>query len=89
MSSVRHPPKPRFNLAVGITGHRPPVIESDRSLAERAQLKFVLSELARGAALIAADQRSFFAEMAFVPRLISPLAEGADQLAADVALDLG
>jgi len=89
MSSVRHPPKPDFNLAVGITGHRPPVIENDRSHAERAQLKFVLGELARGGALVAEDQRDYFAGTAFIPRLVSPLAEGADQLAAEVALDLG
>ncbi len=49
MSSVRRPPKPDFNFAVGITGHRPPVIHSERSIAEKAQLTFVLGELARGA----------------------------------------
>lgn len=89
MSSVRRPPKPDFNFAVGITGHRPPVIHNERSIAEKAQLTFVLGELARGASLIAADQRDYFAETVFIPRLVSPLAEGADQLAAEIALDLG
>src|SRR5438067_1714210 len=89
MNSVRRPPKPDFNLAVGVTGHRPPVIHNERSIAEKAQLKFVLGELARGASLIASDQRDYFAETVFIPRLVSPLAEGADQLAAEIALDLG
>lgn len=83
------PPRPRLGLSVGITGHRPPLLdaESERRLAP--YLTMVLKELAEATAELGIQHRNVFEDAPFAPRLVSALAEGADQLAAAVALELG
>jgi hypothetical protein len=88
-SVTSHPPRPGFGLAVGITGHRPPVL--DRAAAARIapQLANVLAMLATAAKRVHAEEAAFFAPGDAKMRLVSPLAEGADQLVAELALSAG
>ncbi|MBW6530325.1 hypothetical protein KZ820_06210 [Sphingomonas sp. RRHST34] len=86
---MSHPPRPGFGLAVGITGHRPPLL--DAAAAERAapRLREALVALAEAAARIHAAEARYFADAPPSLRFVTPLAEGADQLAAELALAAG
>ncbi len=55
----------------------------------RPWLSEVLRDLADAAAEIAASNPTLFGASYTIPRFVSPLAEGADQLGATVALELG
>jgi hypothetical protein len=88
MSSA-HPPRPKLNLSVGITGHRPPLLDDQAEALVRPLLADVLKGLAEAAAELRTLQADLFDDVQFVPRFVSPLAEGADQFGAAVALDLG
>ncbi len=84
-----HPPKPRLALAVGITGHRPNKLPEEA----RATVAARIAELLQGIAAAAGDAHRRHAA-AFSPQaprlsLLSALAEGADRIAADAALDAG
>ena len=85
----RGPPPARLCLAVGITGHRPPLVDGENFARERERLAPVLSTLMHSALDLARRHERLFDHSDFVPRLVTPLAEGADQVAAEVALDLG
>ena len=78
-----------FVLAVGVTGHRAEVLEAgdvDR-LRERVRQSLLLLEKV-GRALQEREKGCFAPEP---PRLrfVSPIADGADQIAAELALELG
>jgi hypothetical protein len=88
MSSL-NPPRPRLNLSVGITGHRPPILDDGAEAMVRPWLSNVLGELAEGARKLRSAHPGLFDEADFVPRFVSPLAEGADQVGAKLALELG
>ena len=49
MSSA-HPPRPKLNLSVGITGHRPPLLDDQAEAMVRPLLTEVLKDLAEAAA---------------------------------------
>jgi hypothetical protein len=87
--SLTNPPRPRLNLSVGITGHRPPILDDDAEAMVRPWLRQVLVGLAHATAQLRNAYPGLFDEAAFVPRFVSPLAEGADQVAAKVALESG
>jgi hypothetical protein len=87
--SAAGPPRLPFVLSVGVTGHRLDTLspETIAALSKRiaAALK-AISETAlqihkRGANLFSSDEPRF--------DFVSPLADGADQIAAEAALDLG
>lgn len=84
-----HPPRLPFVLSVGITGHRIEALpkEAVQTIVER--LGATLVQLKAGALDLYERERPLFAEAP--PRLlfVSPLADGSDQLAAELALDLG
>ena len=85
----RSPPPIPFVLCVGITGHRSDSLPVGSVEPLRAQIRDVLLLIAgAGGALLKKEQDCFAADP---PRLrfVSPLADGADQIAAEVALDLG
>lgn len=88
MSSA-NPPRPRLALSVGITGHRPPVLDEDAEAIVRPWLTEVLRDLAETTAELKDAHPDLFDDAPFVPRFVSPLAEGADQFGASVALELG
>jgi len=76
-----------FCLNVGVTGHRLAALGD--SVALRGRVHHVLLQLRDAAERLHVAKAELFAPVAQAPRLVCPLAEGADQLAADAALELG
>jgi len=85
---VKTPPKVRFTLRAGVTGHRPHGLESSDISSLRSKLEQVLCELKRIVYEIN-NTPTMYAPGDPLLRIISPLAEGADMLAAETALDNG
>ncbi len=90
MPPVVTPPRPRPALRIGVTGHwlnrlLEPGVDLD---ALRAQVRAVLSTVRSAVEQAASDYNQVYAGPPQL-RLISPLAEGADQLVASEALELG
>lgn len=83
------PPKVNLTLRVGVTGHRPNGLEASKKEDLESRLDFVLSDLKRIVSEINAQGSSYFAAEEPKLRLISPLAEGADVIAAESALRCG
>ncbi len=83
------PPQLPFVLSVGVTGHRADVFGPGalEGLAPRLREMFELIEAA-GQGLLDREQ-DCFAEAPLRRRFVSPIADGADQVAAEVALELG
>ncbi|MGH7049268.1 MAG: hypothetical protein ACREE5_01295 [Acetobacteraceae bacterium] len=87
----RPAPRPPLGFRVGITGARPNRLDPAAVPALRAAVATVL-HLVRAAALSAAADPAVGAAYKSGPtllRLISPLAEGADRIAAEAALEVG
>ncbi|SMF95707.1 hypothetical protein SAMN02949497_3081 [Methylomagnum ishizawai] len=87
-----HPPKPRLALNVGVTGHRPNRLNPDQQETLRASIAEVLERIAQAfhelAGAPGTDQIYDLDEQPAL-RLLSPLAEGADRIAAESALAAG
>jgi hypothetical protein len=88
-TASKGPPAVPFVLAVGITGHRADMLaEGDvQRLRERVRETLLLIEDS-GRALLERE-RDCFAPGAVRLRFVSPIADGADQIAAEIALELG
>ncbi|WP_298364777.1 hypothetical protein [Azospirillum sp.] len=84
-----HPPMPRLALPVGVTGHRPNRLSEAARALVAAQIATALREIA--AVVNAVHQRHAAVFSPQTPRLtlLSALAEGADRIAADAALEAG
>jgi hypothetical protein len=80
-----NPPKPRLVLRVGITGKRQLAVSGHRPIRE--ELAKVFDLLAQGLTDIWEKNRAVFAPETPVLRIICGMAEGADQLVAQVAVD--
>lgn len=80
-----HPPQVRLTLRVGVTGHRD-ILDTEQL---RKAVRSLLIKIRDFATVMSSDQRSLYLETPPVLRVISPLAEGADRLVAEVATDLG
>ncbi len=82
-----HPPRPLLALTVGITGHRrlDPAVEPALTAAIGGVLARVQADVAR----IAEQQRGHFADAPPRLTMVSGLAAGADQIAAEAALAQG
>jgi hypothetical protein len=78
-----------FGLAVGITGHRQDALPPGSLFTIEERLRTALTSLARAASEVHAANAEFFSDAA--PRLVfvSPLADGSDQIAAQIALQCG
>lgn len=83
------PPAVPFVFAIGVTGHRKDVLAPSSLLNVHERLKAVLATIAADASDAFAANRQFYSSEE--PRLlfVSPLADGSDQMAAEVALELG
>lgn len=85
----RHPPRPGLAFRVGVVGHRPDRLR----VADLERLANVMREILlavkEAVATFHAQQRKLFGDAPPVFRAVSPLAEGADRLFAQAALDLG
>ena len=88
-TTSRAPPLIPFSLAVGITGHRRDAFSDDQLGALGIRIGAALDLIVAEARSIAVAEADFFAstEPRFV--LVSPLADGADQIAAAAGLERG
>lgn len=84
-----HPPRPRLTLNVGITGHRATVLTPEAGEQLRPIIDQVFSRLAKAMARLHLAEPQLFADAEPQLRLHSPLATGADQLAARSARSNG
>jgi hypothetical protein len=76
-------------LCVGVTGHRQDGLPAEFVERLPAYIRETLELLVRSAASVHAGSDDCFAPGARRLLFVSPLADGADQIAAEVALDLG
>jgi hypothetical protein len=83
------PPAPPFVLAVGVTGHRKDALAPAALLTVHERIRSALESLVAHAKAIHATERQFFSPDPLRLLFVSALADGADQMAAEVALDLG
>ncbi|MFP5329893.1 MAG: hypothetical protein ACLGHC_07135 [Alphaproteobacteria bacterium] len=76
-------------LSVGVTGHRKEALSAEACEALRERIRSALSLLVEGAAAIREQEAQFYTDDPMRLLFISPLADGADQLAARIAVELG
>lgn len=79
-----HPPRAALALTLGVTGHRQ--LDPGDAAALGANIEALVKRFAAGVAAAATAHRVFDEECPPVLRLVSPLASGADQIAAQAAL---
>lgn len=84
-----HPPRLPFVLSVGITGHRKKALAAETCAGLKERLRGALELLVASASAIREQEQQFYT--LDPPRLlfVSPLADGADQIAARAAVELG
>ena len=80
-SHVLHPPKPRLNLRLGITGHRPNKLDDPTAARLKQQLVALYATVDRAAAELLRANAAVYAQETPAVRLGSGFAEGADQIA--------
>lgn len=80
--TLRHPPKPRLTVRVGVTGHRPNKLGADAAARVQRQLPLVYQAIEEITANISRENAAYFAEEPPVIRLVCGFAEGVDQMAA-------
>lgn len=76
-------------LAVGITGHRAEVLPEGSLPVLRGRIRDALTTIEECGRKLFDDERQCFARTPPRMRFVSPVADGADQIAAEVALELG
>ena len=81
-----HPPKAPFGLAIGVTGHR--YVIAGHSALDHAgmRLAHVFEQMEAAAERVRARHTRYFEPQPSIYRLISPLAEGTDQIAAEIGV---
>jgi hypothetical protein len=84
-----HPPPVPFVLAVGVTGHRADVLPDGSVPILRERIRDVLERIEQAGRGLLERERDCFAEGPPQLRFVSPIADGADQIAAEVALERG
>ncbi len=83
------PPPVPFVLCVGVTGHRADVLPEASVPVLRERVRDVLQQIEESGRALLDAERDCFAGFAPKLRFVSPVADGADQIAAEVALELG
>jgi hypothetical protein len=83
------PPAVPFVLSVGVTGHRADVLGPDGTEHLVGRVRETLGLIAAAGADLLGKERNCFSDDELLLRFISPVADGADQIAAEVALELG
>lgn len=83
---MARPPRIPFALAIGVTGHRIDAITAEAVPHVERRVAEAFDLLACQARALAAREADMFAESPPTITLVSPLADGADQIAAEVAL---
>jgi hypothetical protein len=88
-SSGKGPPRLPFVLSVGVTGHRAEVLPEGSLARLRSRMRDILILLAEAGEALLEREHECFASTPVRRRFVSPIADGADQIAAEEALDLG
>ncbi|MEO6433028.1 MAG: hypothetical protein ABIO29_03490 [Sphingomicrobium sp.] len=83
------PPRLPFLVTVGVTGHRAEALETYDAPAIARRMRAILETVGETAQQVGASAGRFFRDTPPELRLLSPIADGADQIAAECALDLG
>jgi hypothetical protein len=83
------PPLVPFVLAVGVTGHRADMLAAGSLDQLRARIDQVLALIETSGRRLQAEAPARFAGGGARMRFVSPIADGADQIAAEVALERG
>jgi hypothetical protein len=83
------PPRVPLVLSVGVTGHRAQFLDDHDQAGLRDRVRDALRLIADAGAALLERERACFAAGPPGLRFVSPLADGADQIAAEVALELG
>ena len=83
------PPRLPFALTVGVTGHRLEAIPAAERAGVEARIADVLAQIEAEAKALHEREQELFSRRPPLFTLVSPLAEGADQMAAEAALALG
>ena len=81
------PPQVPFALTLGVTGHRAAAIPGEAVARLTERIASVIAALEEVARTLAAREAGHFADCAPSFTIVSPLADGADQIAAEVALE--
>ena len=84
-----HPPRPPFCLTIGLVGHRPDRLPLEGQPRVIAQIDATFALLAKTARSVSERYGQFFTEGSPALRVISALAEGADQIGARGGLENG
>lgn len=84
---TRHPPPLPFVLSVGVTGHRIEALESADEVA--ARVRKALSDLRATAGSVFEREKANFSDAPPRFLFVSALADGTDQIAAEIAVELG
>jgi hypothetical protein len=85
----RGPPRLPFVLSVGVTGHRKEALPADTGADLEERIRAALMLVIDGAAAVHAQEALFYTDEPLRLLFLSPLADGADQIAARVAVELG
>ena len=85
----RAPPRLPFVLSVGVTGHRKEALPAETCEDLQDRIRSALTLLVDGAAAVHAQEAPFYSDEPLRLLFISPLADGSDQIAARVAVELG
>ena len=83
------PPPLPFALTVGVTGHRLEAIPAEQRAIVERRIAAALDQIEAEALALYRREQDLFATDAPVFTLVSPLAEGADQMAAEAAIARG
>ena len=89
LSADNHPPTLPFVFSVGVTGHRIDTLPPEGTAKITERLREALKLLTASALLVHTSESELFTPDPARLDFISALADGADQIAADAALDLG
>ena len=87
--SSNSPPKLPFALTVGVTGHRLGALADAGRAAVRDEIALALEVIEREALAVFNREAGLFAAVPPTLTLVSPLADGADQMAAEAGLARG
>jgi hypothetical protein len=83
------PPRLPFVLRVGVTGHRAGVLPVESAEAVTSRIREVLALIDAAGADLLSGSPECFAQTLPQLRFVSPVADGADQIAAEIALEAG
>jgi hypothetical protein len=83
------PPRLPFVLSIGVTGHRKEALPADSCDDLKERIRGALTLLVESALAVHQQEAEFYTGEPARLLFISPLADGADQIAARIALELG